>query len=130
MTGKPLLWPSATSALAFGAATLAAEPAFAFEGRYVAGDKSYRQELTIARRPDGRFTVTAVVGTEGCSGIVENGVGAADDGALKAEGREDGETCLLIVRRTETGVSLEEDDRCIDFHGPSCEFSGDYRQRA
>ena len=119
----------AACALAFGAAILAAEGAFAFEGRYVAGDKSYRQELTIKRRADGRFNVTAVVGTEGCSGIVENAVGAADGDTLKAEGKEDNETCVLVLRRTKKGVSLEEDDHCIDFHGTSCEFSGDYRKR-
>jgi hypothetical protein len=66
--------------------------AFAFEGRYVAGDKSYRQELTIRKRADGRFNVTAVVGTEGCSGIIENAVGAADGDTLKAKGEEDDET--------------------------------------
>ena len=129
MTGKPRPSPWAIFALAFGAAIPAAEAAFAFEGRYVAGDKSYRQELTIKRRADGRFNVTAVVGTEGCSGIVDNAVGAADGDTLKAEGREDNETCVLVIRRTKNGVGVEEDDYCVDFHGVSCDFSGDYRKR-
>jgi hypothetical protein len=117
------------SALAFALAILAAEAAFPFEGRYVAGDKSYRQELAVTRRADGRFNVTAVVGTLGCSGFVDNAVGAADGDTLKAEGKEGAETCVLVLRRTKKGVSVEEDDRCIDFHGPSCEFRGDYRKR-
>ncbi|HZZ61809.1 MAG TPA: hypothetical protein VFE63_11630 [Roseiarcus sp.] len=129
LTGKPPRSAWAISALAFGAAILAAEAAFAFEGRYAAGDKSYRQELTIAKRADGRFNVTAVVGTEGCSGIIDNAVGAADGDMLKAEGKEGDETCVLVLRRTKQGVSLDEEDGCIDFHGPSCEFSGDYRKR-
>ena len=112
----------AISALAFVAAILAADGAFAFEGRYIAGDKSYRQELTIGKRADGRFNVTAVVGTEGCWGIVDNAVGAADGDTLKAESKEDNETCVLVIRRTKNGVSLEGDDHCIDFHGSSCEF--------
>ena len=55
---------STTFPIVFGAAFLAAYGAFAFEGRYVAGDKAYRGELTITKRADGRFDVTAVVGTE------------------------------------------------------------------
>ena len=38
------------SAVAFAAAFLAADGALAFEGRYVAGDKAYRQELEIKKR--------------------------------------------------------------------------------
>ena len=62
---------SRRSAVAFAAAFLAAHGAFAFEGRYVAGDKAYRQELEIKKRADGGFDLTAVVGTEGCSGYVD-----------------------------------------------------------
>jgi hypothetical protein len=129
LTGQFLPSRSAASALAFGATILAAQNAFAFEGRYVAGDKSYRQELTIIKRADGRFNVTAVVGTEGCSGLVDNAVGAADGDMLKAEGKQDNETCVLVLHRTKKGVSLEEAENCTYFHGASCEFSGDYRKR-
>ena len=121
--------PSAVAALAFGMAISAAQGAFAFEGRYVAGDKSYRQELTITKRADGRFSVTAVVGTEGCSGIVENAVGVADGDMLKAEGKQDNKTCVLVLYRRKKGVSLEEAENCTYFHGASCEFSGDYRKK-
>ena len=120
---------SAGSALAFGVAFLAARGAFAFEGRYVAGDKTYRQELTITKGADGRFNVTAVVGTEGCSGLVNNAVGAADGDTMKAEGKKDNETCILVLHRTKEGVNLEEEDHCTEFHGRSCEFSGNYRKR-
>ncbi len=62
---RPMIW-----AFAFGAALLAADCAFAFEGRYVGGDKSYQKAITIAKRADGRFNVEAVVGMRGCSGLV------------------------------------------------------------
>jgi hypothetical protein len=42
---------SRRSAVAFAAAFLAADGALAFEGRYVAGDKAYRQELEIRSAP-------------------------------------------------------------------------------
>jgi hypothetical protein len=116
-----------TCAAGLGAALVAAHGAFAFEGRYVAGDKTYRQELTIKKRADGRFDVTAVVGTEGCAGLVE-ARGAAGGDTLKAESKFDGGTCVLAVRRTKTGVSVQADN-CEFFHGASCEFDGDYRKR-
>ena len=79
---------SRRSAVAFAAAFLAAHGAFAFEGRYVAGDKAYRQELEIKKRADGGFDLTAVVGTEGCSGYVD-ARGAANGDTLRAEALED-----------------------------------------
>ncbi len=129
MTRALLPSPLALSALAFGVAILAAQSAFAFEGRYVAGNKTYRQQLTITKRADGRFNVTAVVGTEGCSGLIDKAVGAAVGDTLKAEGKEDDQTCLLVLHRTKKGMSLQEEDGCAYFHGVSCEFSGDYRKR-
>jgi hypothetical protein len=123
------MWKSATSAFVFGATFLAAQAALAFEGRYVAGSKDYRQELTITKRADGRFNVTAVVGTEGCSGLVADALGAADGDTLKAEAKEDSFTCVLVIHRTKKGVSVEEGDGCLNFHGPSCEVVGDYRKR-
>jgi hypothetical protein len=118
-----------TSAFLFGAAFLTAGAALAFEGRYVAGSKDYRQELVIKRLADGRFNVTAVVGTEGCSGLVSDAIGTADGDLLKAEAKEDNYTCVLEVRRTAKGVSVKEGGGCLTFHGPSCEVSGDYRKR-
>ena len=85
-----------------------------------------------SRSPSARtadFNVTAVVGTEGCSGIVENAVGVADGDMLKAEGKQDNETCVLVLYRRKKGVSLEEAGNCTYFHGASCEFSGDYRKK-
>lgn len=120
----------AMSALGFCVALLAADSAMAFEGRYVAGTKDYRQELTIKKRPDGRYTVTGVVGTEGCSGLISDAVGAAAGDTLRAEAKEDDQTCVLVIRRTRKGVHVEEQSGgCLDFHGPSCEVSGDYRRR-
>ena len=120
---------STISAFVFGAAFLAGHAAFAFEGRYVAGSRDYRQQLTITKRGDGRFDVTAVVGTDGCSGEVADALGVADGATLKAEAKEDSYTCVLVIRRTKKGVSVEEGDGCLNFHGPSCEVAGDYRKR-
>jgi hypothetical protein len=124
---RGLVLKSTTSAVVFGAAFLAAHGAFGFEGRYVAGDRAYRQELTVKKRADGRFDVTAVVGTEGCSGLVD-ARGAAEGETLKAEAEFDGGTCDLMLRRTRTGVRVQEEN-CESFHGASCEFDGDYRKR-
>ena len=118
---------SATSAVVFGAAFLAAQGAFAFEGRYVGGDKTYRQQLTIKKRADGRFDVTAVVGTEGCSGLVE-AHGEAGRDALQAKAAFDGGTCVLSIRRAKSGVSVQTEN-CGFFHGAACDFDGDYRRR-
>jgi hypothetical protein len=117
------------SVFVFCAASLASEAASAFEGRYIAGSKDYRQELVIKRLADGRFNVTATVGTEGCSGLVADAIGSADGDTLKAEAKEDNYTCVLEVRRTMKGVSVKEGDGCLAFHGPSCEVSGDYRKK-
>ena len=124
--GRSMLKP-ATSAAVFAAALLAAHGAFAFEGRYVGGDRTYRQELTIKKRADGGFDVTAVVGTEGCSGIVE-ARGGAGGGAMKAEAAFDGGTCVLTLRRARSGVSVQT-ETCDFFHGAACDFDGDYRRR-
>ena len=117
---------SRRSAVAFAAAFLAAHGAFAFEGRYVAGDKAYRQELEIKKRADGGFDLTAVVGTEGCSGYVD-ARGAANGDTLRAEALED-KTCVLAISRTKKGIRVQPEN-CESFHGPSCDFEGDYRKR-
>jgi hypothetical protein len=106
---QPFILKSAISAVAFGAAFLAAHGAFGFEGRNVAGDRAYRQELTITKRADGRFDVAGVVGTEGCSGLVD-ARGAADGDMLKAEAEFDGGTCVLTFRRTRTGVRVQTEN--------------------
>ncbi len=117
---------SRSSIVAFAAAFLAARGALAFERRYVAGDKAYRQELVIKKRADGGFDLTAVVGTEGCSGYVD-ARGAANGDALRAEALEN-KTCVLEISRTKEGVRVQSEN-CESFHGPSCDFEGDYRKR-
>jgi hypothetical protein len=124
---RALMLKTMTSAAVFGAAFLAAHAALAFEGRYVAGDKAYRQDLTITKRADGGFDVTAVVGTEGCSGLID-ARGAAHGDMLKAEAGFEGGTCVLALRRTKSGVKVQAEN-CASFHGASCEFDGDYRKR-
>ncbi|WP_144259664.1 hypothetical protein [Methylocystis sp. ATCC 49242] len=122
---------SGVIALAWSLAS--ASGAAAFEGRYAGGVKSkatkeYSRSLDIKRRANGDFRVEAVVGTPDCTGVFD-GVGAAGGDALAASQKEDNETCTLTIRRTKKGVSVEEDSRCLYFHGASCEFSGDYRKK-
>jgi hypothetical protein len=124
--GGGFMLKAAVSAI-LSAATLAAHGAFAFEGRYAGGDRSYRQELTIKKRAGGGVDVTAVVGTEGCSGLVE-ARGEAGGGALKAKAAFDGGTCVLTLRRTKSGVAVQTEN-CDFFHGAACDFDGDYRRR-
>lgn len=117
----------ATSVAALAAMLLAPQGVFAFEGRYVGGDSAYRQELTIKKRAGGGFDVTAVVGTEGCTGLVEARGGAAGD-ALKAKATFDGGICVLSLRRTKSGVTMQTEN-CDFFHGAACDFDGAYRRR-
>ena len=114
-------------ALALGAALLTASGAPAFEGRYIAGSKSYVQELRVAKQADGRFKIEADVATPGCAGEVE-AIGASQGDVLTGTAAFDTEKCTLTLRRTKKGVSVEEDN-CLPFHGAACEFSGDYRKR-
>jgi hypothetical protein len=119
------MWKSSRFAFTF-VPFLVSHGVSAFEGRYVAGDKAYRQELQIKKRADGGVDLTAVVGTEGCSGYLE-ARGAANGDTLRAEALED-KTCVLAISRTKRGVSVQP-EHCESFHGPSCDFEGDYRKR-
>jgi hypothetical protein len=126
---RALMLKSAICAIVFGAAFLAAHGAFAFEGRYVGGDRTYLQELTIKKSADGGFDVSAFVGKKGCAGSVDAS-GSAEGDTLKAEAENEvhGGTCVLTLRRTKTGLRVQEDN-CIEFHGASCDFEGVYRKR-
>ncbi len=117
-------WAAAVVAALLPASGAAAST---FEGTYVAGSKSYAQELRITKRADGRLDVKAEVGARACTGEVEAS-GTADGDVLKAEARDGNETCTLTLRRTKKGLRVEEDN-CSLFHGAACEFSGDYRKR-
>ncbi len=118
---------STISTLLFSAALLGAQNASAFEGRYVAGDRAYQQDLTIKKRAHGRFDITAVVGTAGCTGSVD-AHGAEHGDLIRAQAAFDGGTCVLELRRTKKGVSARAEN-CEFFHGASCDFDGDYRKR-
>ncbi|WP_424361027.1 hypothetical protein [Methylocystis parvus] len=99
----------------------------AFAGRYVGGDRHYSQELTITKRKDGSFDIDALVGTPGCTGSMD-ARGAADGDLLKAQAKSEGSSCVFEIRRTLKGVRVDA-DACMDFHGASCEFTGDYRKK-
>jgi len=77
-------------------------------------------------RADGGFDLTAVVGTESCSGYVDER-GAADGDTLRAEALEC-KTCCLAISRTKKGVRVQTEN-CESFRRPSCDFEGDYRKR-
>ncbi|MGJ0392804.1 MAG: hypothetical protein ACR650_08625 [Methylocystis sp.] len=109
------------------AAALFPADASAFEGRYVAGSKSYSQEIEIKKSGDGGYSVEASVATRGCTGEFD-GAGAVAGDLLRATAVLEKESCTLILRRKKKGVSVEEEN-CLPFHGASCEFSGDYRKR-
>ncbi len=118
---KPELQPPALGA--------SARPPGAFAGRYVGGDRHYSQDLTITKRKDGSFDIEATVGTPGCSGAID-ARGAADGDLLKAQAKADDSdsSCAFEIRRTRKGVRVDA-EACTDFHGASCEFTGDYRRR-
>jgi len=106
-----------------------------FAGRYERGVAMghgqgwYSQELEITKLPDGSFGVSVDVGWQGCAGRID-ARGAADGDRLKAQAKsDDNTTCVLDLRRTKSGVSIEEGENCSYFHGASCEFSGAYRKR-
>lgn len=103
-----------------------AREAAPFAGRYEGGAGRYGQELEITKLPDGSFEVSINVGTQGCAGSID-ARGAADGDRLKAQESDDNRTCLLDLRRTKNGVSVDEGENCFYFHGPSCDFSGAYR---
>jgi hypothetical protein len=78
------------------------------------------------KRADGGFELTAVVGSEGCSGYVD-ARGSATGDMLRAEALED-KTCTLAISRTKRGVRVQPEN-CESFHGPSYGFEGNYRKR-
>jgi hypothetical protein len=53
--------------------------------------------------------------------------GAAIGDMLRAEALE-GKTCILPISRTKRGVRVQPEN-CESFHGPSCDFEGNYRKR-
>jgi hypothetical protein len=106
-----------------------ASPSLAFEGRYRAGDKSYRQELTIKNQGADSYHVEFVVGTEGCSGYFE-GTGRLKGAALAVTmppPPDPLERCTVSISRKGSGLEVTEDD--CTMHGASCEFAGTYRKR-
>jgi hypothetical protein len=106
-----------------------ARKAAPFAERYAAESKGFSQELEINKLPDGSFDINAVVGNQGCAGSIV-ARGAADGDNLKAQAKTDNNaTCILELRRTKKGVSVDEGDNCSYFHGASCDFTGDYREK-
>jgi hypothetical protein len=108
---------------------LHSSPSLAFEGRYRAGWRDYRQELTIKRQDAGRYGVELVVGTEGCSGYFE-GIGRVEGATLIARSpppADPEDKCVVSISRNGRKLEVSE-DHCT-WHGASCEFAGTYNKR-
>jgi hypothetical protein len=125
--GRDALTPSRIALVMTLVAALFPSGASAFEGRYLAGSKSYSQEIEIKKSGDGSYNVEASVATRACAGEF-NGAGPVTGDILRATAELEKDRCTLILRRTKTGVSVEEEN-CLPFHGAACDFTGDYRKR-
>jgi hypothetical protein len=104
-------------------------PASAFEGKYASSKGGYRQEAEITRTATG-YSVSLVVGTEGCSGSFE-GTGTVQGNKLIAptsdpDAKDD--KCRIEISRTAKGIVVNE-NACEYWHGPSCGFDGTLRKR-
>ena len=97
-----------------------------FTGKYTSARGGYSQEADIAAAADGSYKVEVYVGIEGCSGAFE-GVGHIEGAKLVAHLNEKDDACRLTISRTATGIKIDE-DRCFDWHGPSCSFDGTLRK--
>ena len=107
--------------------TVSAAPVF--EGKYASSKGGYRQSAEIARAGAG-YSVSLVVGTEGCSGLFE-GTGTIQGGRLIARTSDPDaadDKCRIEISRTAKGIVVNE-DACEYWHGPSCGFDGSLRKR-
>jgi hypothetical protein len=122
-----LAWVSLL-AMSVGTAASAADAAN-FAGKYTFSKDGYRQQADIARTAAG-YSVSIVVGTEGCSGAFD-GVGAVQTGKLIAHATDPDfpdDKCRIEISRTAHGIAVDEND-CQTWHGPSCGFDGTLRKR-
>lgn len=116
------------AALALFAAA-SAQAADTFAGRYTSSKDGYRQQADIARNGNG-YSVSLVVGTEGCSGSFD-GIGTVQNGRLIAHTTDPDykdDKCRIAITRKAHGISVDETD-CETWHGPSCGFDGTLRKR-
>jgi hypothetical protein len=100
-----------------------------FAGTYTFSKDGYRQQADIARTAIG-YSVSLVVGTEGCSGSFD-GAGAVAGGKLIAHATDPDfpdDKCRIEISRTAHGITVDEND-CQTWHGPSCGFDGTLRKR-
>ena len=115
-----------TLAAVFCGLTFAAGNAADFAGKYASHRGGYNQEAEIVAAADSTYKVEVYVGTDGCSGAFD-GAGRIEGAALVAH-KTDDDACRLTISRTATGIKIVE-DRCLDWHGASCDFNGALRKR-
>jgi hypothetical protein len=109
---------------------VSSSPSLAFEGRYRGGGGGYDQELIIKKRGVDSYAVELVVGTPGCTGAFD-GIGRVEGARLAVRTpppADPNDKCVISVSRRGAVLEVTE-DRCTDFHGASCEFSGKYKKR-
>jgi hypothetical protein len=100
-----------------------------FAGKYTFSKNGYRQQADIGRTATG-YSVSLVVGTEGCSGSFD-GVGAVEGRRLIAHATDPDfpdDKCRIEILRTAHGITVNENG-CETWHGPSCGFDGTLRKR-
>jgi hypothetical protein len=113
----------------FAAMSNSALAADAFAGKYTSSKDGYRQQADIARTAAG-YSVSLVVGIEGCSGSFD-GVGAVEGGKLIAHATDadfPDDKCRIEISHAAHGITVNETD-CQTWHGPSCGFDGTLRKR-
>ena len=98
-----------------------------FGGKYDASKDSYRHSATITRTPNGSYKVNVSVSMRGCLGAFD-GIGKIEGATLVARTTEKDDTCRLTISKTSNGIAVNE-DKCMAWHGASCEFSGTLRKR-
>jgi len=111
-----------------GVLCAASSTSFAFEGKYLVGDESYRQTADIRKSSEGAYDVTLRVENRGCAGEFE-GRGAVKNGALliRPKQRYDAtDTCVLTAKRRGASLSMTEKNDCSAWHGVNCSFEGLY----
>ena len=109
--------------------SLTATSAGAFEGSYSGdgGGDGSEQSLVIKKNAKGRYTVRVEVARTGCQGDM-TAKGKAKGNTLRVDYNSDGIQCTLTVKKTKSGMTVDEGD-CWVMHGTSCQFSGNYKRK-
>jgi len=106
---------------------LSPQGALAFEGKYSNSKSGYNHDATITRAPDGSYKVNVSVATRGCLGDFD-GIGMIEGKDLVVRSTDKSDTCRLTISQGLNGLSIKE-DRCLMWHGVSCEFTSTLQKK-